>query len=96
MVIARSQLNLGLAGHGLLPNAGDDRHTSVSPPATPMSSAAKQLLREALDQVPDDATVEDVMERLYFLAKVARGLDAAERGDVVPHDEIEREFLAGE
>ncbi len=62
----------------------------------PMSFAAKQLLREALDQVPDDATVEDVMERLYFLAKVARGLDAADRGDVVPHDEIEREFLAGE
>jgi len=62
----------------------------------PMSSAAKQLLREALEQVPDDATVEDVMERLYLLAKVARGLDAAERGDVVPHDEIEREFLVGE
>jgi toxin ParE1/3/4 len=60
-----------------------------------MSSAAKQLLREALDHVPDDATVEDVMERLYFLAKVARGLEAADRGDVVPHDEIEREFLAG-
>lgn len=60
------------------------------------SSAAKQLLREALDQVPDDATVEDVMERLYFLAKVARGLDAAERGDVVPHEDIEREFPAGE
>jgi predicted transcriptional regulator len=59
-------------------------------------SAAKQLLREALDQVPDDATVEEVMERLYFLAKVAGGLDAAERGDVLPHDEIEREFLAGE
>jgi predicted transcriptional regulator len=62
---------------------------------TPMSSAAKQLLREALDHVPDDATVEDVMERLYLLAKVARGLEAADRGDVVPHDEIEREFLAG-
>ena len=61
-----------------------------------MPSAAKQLLREALEQVPDDASVEDVMERLYFLAKVARGLDAAERGDVLPHDEIEREFLAGE
>jgi predicted transcriptional regulator len=60
-----------------------------------MSSAAKQLLREALEHVPDDATVEDVMERLYFLAKVARGLEAADRGDVVPHDEIEREFLTG-
>ena len=61
-----------------------------------MTSAAKQLRREALDHIPDDATVEDVMERLYFLAKVARGLDAAERGDVVPHDQIEREFPSGE
>ena len=56
------------------------------------SSAAKQLLREALDQVPEDATVEDVMERLYFLAKVAHGLEAADRGEVVDHAEIEREF----
>ncbi len=52
-----------------------------------MSVAAKQLLREAVEHVPDDATVEDVMDRLYFLAKVARGLDAADRGDVVPHAE---------
>lgn len=52
-----------------------------------MSLTAKQLLREALEQLPDDATVEDAMERLYFLAKVARGLEAADRGDVVAHDE---------
>ena len=61
-----------------------------------MSAAAKQLLREAVEQVPDDATIEDVMERLYFLAKVARGLEAAERGETVPHEEIEREFLSEE
>jgi predicted transcriptional regulator len=61
-----------------------------------MSSPAKQLLREALEHVPDDASVEDVMERLYVLAKIARGLDAADRGDVLPHDEVEREFLTGE
>ena len=57
-----------------------------------MPAPAKQLLRDAVEQVPDDATVEDVMERLYFLAKVARGLDAADRGDVVPHEDVEREF----
>jgi predicted transcriptional regulator len=55
-------------------------------------SAAKQLLREAVEHVPDDASVEDVMERLYFLAKVARGIEAADRGDVVTHEEVEREF----
>lgn len=61
-----------------------------------MTAPAKQLLREAVEHVPDDATIEDVMDRLYFIAKVARGLEAADRGDVIPHDEIEREFLKGE
>ena len=61
-----------------------------------MPAPAKQLLREAVEQVPEDATIEDVMERLYFLAKVARGLEAAERGDVISHEEIERESLADE
>ena len=51
-----------------------------------MSFAAKALLREAVEQMPEDGSVEDAMDRLYFLAKVARGLDAAERGDVVSHD----------
>lgn len=58
-----------------------------------MSIAAKQLLREAVERLPEDATVEDAMERLYFLAKVARGMDAADRGDVVAHDEARRHVL---
>jgi hypothetical protein len=58
-----------------------------------MSIAAKQLLREAIERLPDDATVEDAMERLYFLAKVARGLEAADRGDIVSHDDARREML---
>ena len=58
-----------------------------------MSLPAKQLLREAVERLPDDATVEDAMERLYFLAKVARGLEAADHGDVVPHDEARRLLL---
>lgn len=61
-----------------------------------MAAPAKQLLREAVDHVPEDATIEDVMERLYFLAKVARGLDAADRGDVISHEDVEREFLVDE
>lgn len=59
-----------------------------------MAAAAKELLREAMEHVPEDATIEDVMERLYFLAKVAWGIDAADHDDVVPHAEIEREFLS--
>ena len=58
-----------------------------------MPVTAKQLLREAVERLPDDATVEDAMDRLYFLSKVARGLDAADRGDVVPHEEARRILL---
>ena len=61
-----------------------------------MSAHAKQLLREAVEQLPEDASVEDAMERLYFLAKVARGLEAADRGDTVAHEDVRREFLGAE
>ena len=55
--------------------------------------AAKQLLRDVVEHLPDDATVEDAMDRLYCLAKVARGLEAADRGDVVPHEDARRLIL---
>jgi predicted transcriptional regulator len=58
-----------------------------------MPVTAKQLLREVVERLPEDATVEDAMDRLYFLAKVARGLEAADRGDVVPHEEARRILL---
>lgn len=58
-----------------------------------MSIAAKQLLRDAVEHLPDDATVEDAMDRLYFRVEVARGLDAADRGDVVSHEEARRVAL---
>jgi predicted transcriptional regulator len=58
-----------------------------------MSIAAKQLLRDAVEHLPEDATVEDAMERLHFLATVTRGLDAADRGEVVAHEEARRAVL---
>ena len=61
-----------------------------------MSARAKQLLRDAVEHLPEDATVEDAMEQLYFLAKVARGLEAADRGETIDHDDVRREFLGEE
>ena len=55
--------------------------------------SAKQRVVEAVQNLPDDATVEEAMERLYFLAKVERGLDDAQAGRSLPHEEIRRRFL---
>jgi hypothetical protein len=34
----------------------------------------KQDIVRAIQDLPEDATVEDAIERLYFLAKIERGL----------------------
>jgi hypothetical protein len=40
----------------------------------------KSEIIRAIEDLPDDATVEDAMERLYFLAKIERGLEQSESG----------------
>ena len=58
-----------------------------------MSDAtAKQLALRALEQLPEDATLEDAMERLYLLEKVERGRADVAAGRVVSHDEVVSRF----
>lgn len=53
----------------------------------------KQDIVRAIQDLPEDATVEDAIERLYFLAKIERGLEQSEADNTVPHDEIKSRFL---
>ena len=46
----------------------------------------REILR-ALDDLPDDANIEDAMERLYVLFKIERGLKQAETGKTVSQAE---------
>jgi predicted transcriptional regulator len=56
------------------------------------ASSAKQMIVDAVQRLPDDATIEDAMERLYFLQKIERGLADVAAGRIVPHDEVLRVF----
>jgi predicted transcriptional regulator len=53
----------------------------------------KERALEAIRDLPEDATVEDVMERLYFLAKVEEGLRQADAGQTIGHEEAKRRIL---
>jgi predicted transcriptional regulator len=46
----------------------------------------------AVQELPEDATVEDAIERLYFLAKIERGLEQSENGKTISRDEIKARF----
>jgi len=45
---------------------------------------------EALRELPPDASVDDAIERLIFLAKIEEGLAQLDRGEGIPHDEVKR------
>jgi predicted transcriptional regulator len=45
---------------------------------------------EAIRELPADATIDDAIERLVFLAKIEEGLAQLDRGEGVPHDEVKR------
>jgi predicted transcriptional regulator len=53
----------------------------------------KQDIVRVVQELPEDATVEDAMERLYFLAKIERGLEQSDAGNTISHDEIKSRFL---
>jgi hypothetical protein len=52
----------------------------------------KAEIVEAIQSLPEDATIDDAMERLYFLAKIEIARSQIAEGDVFTQDEIEREM----
>ena len=57
------------------------------------SETTKDRIVEAMTQLPPDATIEQAMEHLYFLAKVDRGLQQAEQGQTISHEDAKRRLL---
>ncbi len=53
----------------------------------------KQQILEAIAELPEDAGVEEALDRLYLLYKVERGLRQADRGELLSQEEI-RERMA--
>jgi predicted transcriptional regulator len=49
----------------------------------------KQVLK-AIEDLPDDAGVEDALDRLYLLYEVERGLRQADRGELLSQEEVRK------
>lgn len=45
---------------------------------------------EALREMPPNATIDDAIERLVFIAKIEEGLAELDAGKGLPHDEANR------
>ena len=51
---------------------------------------ARERILEALQDLPDDATFDDAIERLVFLARIDTGLAELDAGKGIPHEEVKR------
>jgi predicted transcriptional regulator len=49
-------------------------------------------VRELLEKLPDDCTLEDVLYHVDVLQRVSRGLAEADAGQLIPHEEVREEL----
>lgn len=49
---------------------------------------AKQELIETLDALPDDASMDDALERIRFKAKILHSMAQTDRGEGVPNEQV--------
>ena len=56
----------------------------------PVLEIVVERILEALQDLPADATVDDAIERLVFLAKIDAGLAELDEGKGIPHEEVKQ------
>ena len=58
-----------------------------------MTPTTRDQVLEVIKGLPAETSVEEAMERLYFLAEIEAGLRQVELGQVVSHEEAKRRLL---
>jgi hypothetical protein len=56
--------------------------------------AAKQEALKTIDQLPDDADMDEIMYRLYVLDKIRKGQEAVEQNKTLTSEQLKREIDA--
>jgi predicted transcriptional regulator len=50
----------------------------------------KEEIKKIIDEMPENSTLEDLQYTLYVRSKIQKGLEAAEKGDVLTQDKMEK------
>jgi predicted transcriptional regulator len=54
----------------------------------------KEIVLETIRKLPDDCSLEEIAERIEFMAAVQKGLDQLDRGESIPHDEVKKQLAS--
>lgn len=59
---------------------------------TPPDASIKARARQIIDELPDESGWDELLYRLFVVAKIERGLADAREDRTLSHDEVLREF----
>ena len=54
----------------------------------------KEIVLETIRALPDDCSLEEIAERVEFMAAVQKGLDQLDTGEGIPHHEVKRQLAS--
>ena len=52
----------------------------------------KEIALKTIEQLPENASWEDIQERINFVVAVRKGLRELDKGKGIPHDRVKEEF----
>lgn len=50
----------------------------------------KEIMIEAIRKLPDDSSIEEIVEEVVVLAAIQRGVEEADAGRTISHDEVKK------
>lgn len=53
----------------------------------------KEEAKEIIDNLPEQATWDDIMYQFYVKTKIAASIKAAEEGNVISHEDVKKRFM---
>lgn len=54
----------------------------------------KEIVLETIRALPENCSLEEIAERIEFMAAVQKGLDQLDRGEGIPHEELKKELAS--
>ena len=52
------------------------------------------MVLQTVRELPDDSSIDEIADRIEFLAALQKGFDQLDRGEGIPHDEIKKQLAS--
>jgi len=52
----------------------------------------KKIALDTISELPDEVSLDEIAERIEFLAAIQKGMDQLDRDEGIPHEEVKRQL----